>query len=722
MVNNQIKQKPRSQHRGKAKPGIKKFWFLLLFVAVALAVTVLVAATRRTNTASSTSGTFAVRRDNLVVTVEVAGSIRAHKSIQYKCQVERGRDVGEVSILSIVPAGTYVTQEDVDNSMVLVDLDSSALQDRLNQEKIELAGDQENAVAAKEAYEIQIIENESNIARSELEVRFALLDLQKYLGAELAEKLTKDVNDAVNLSDYIAPFVMEVEKDPNMLSGTKSWQEMKDFQDQIVLAQGDLKTAQDTYAGTLKLHDANYVSDLELERDRLSVINRQFRAQSSEVDLDLFIRYDFPKNAEQFLSNYIEAGRSLLRTYAQCRSREAQAKVRLSTAEQRLQEQMERVKELEQQIDYCTIRAKAPGLVVYGTGGEDDMFRAMRGRGSSSGIIAEGETVSEGQVLVSMPDTASMVAEISVHETEVDKVRPGQFAIIVMDAFPDKQLRGKVLEVAPLPDQQRGWMNPDLKVYKTLVNIDGTHDFLRSRMSCKVEILVEQLSDVITVPITAVANRGGRKVCYVVTPQGTEEERVVQAGVFNDSSVQILEGLEVGENVLLNPPLLTESSAEAFQQTLPELMSEQDKVDGMDMGAGSQDVRGAGRSREGRQGGGMPAMTEEQMRQFKEKFGSQGEGGMPALTEEQMKQLKEKFGNQGEGGMPQFTEEQMKQFREKFGNRQEGGSMPGMTEEQRKQLREKFGSGGSGGGGRGTRRQNRTEQPPVKEEETSTEN
>ena len=181
--------------------------------------------------------------------------------------------------------------------------------------------------------------------------------------------------------------------------------------------------------------------------------------------------------------------------------------------------------------------------------------------------------------------------------------------------------------------------------------------------------------------------------------QGTPEERVVQTGVFNDSSVQILEGLEVSENVLLNPPLLTESSAEAFQQALPELMSEQGKVDSMDIGAGSQDVRGAGRSREGRQGEGMPAMTEEQMRQFKEKFGSQGKGGMPALTEEQMKQ-----------------------FREKFGNRQEGGSMPGMTEEQRKQLREKFGSGGSGGGGRGTRRQNRTEQPAVKEEETSTEN
>jgi hypothetical protein len=172
-------------------------------------------------------------------------------------------------------------------------------------------------------------------------------------------------------------------------------------------------------------------------------------------------------------------------------------------------------------------------------------------------------------VIISMPDTASMVAEISVHETEVDKVRKGQPATIVMDAFPDKVLQGEVLEVAPLPDEQRGWMNPDLKVYKTLVKIDGSHDFLRSRMSCKVQILVENLKDVIVVPIQVVSNRGGKKVCFVATPQGPQE-RVVRTGSFNDTFVQIVEGLQQGEEVMLNPPLFTESTvAVGFQQQQP---------------------------------------------------------------------------------------------------------------------------------------------------------
>jgi len=166
-----------------------------------------------------------------------------------------------------------------------------------------------------------------------------------------------------------------------------------------------------------------------------------------------------------------------------------------------------------------------------------------------------------------MPDTAAMVAEISVHETEVDKVRPAQPATIVMDAFPDRVLQGRVSEVAPLPDQQSNWMNPDLKVYKTLVNINGTHDFLKSRMSCKVQILVEQLEDVVIVPISVVSNRAGRKVCYVMTPQG-HQERVVRTGLFNDYFVEIIEGLEVGEEVMLNPPVAF-TGTDSFQQQQP---------------------------------------------------------------------------------------------------------------------------------------------------------
>jgi HlyD family secretion protein len=563
MKDNQSTQKPgtpaaQSVNAARRKNRAKKRWATLILLVLVLAALGW-GAMKMTKPASSGTeqgGTFAARRGDLIVTVTVGGSIRAHQSIQYKCQVERRG--GEVTILNIVPGGTYITQEDVDQGKVLVKLDSSALEERLIQEEMELSSDKQSATAEKESYDIQVIQNESSIANGKLNVRFALMDLQKYLGADLAARLVRDVNEASDLPEHVAPVLLEIANDPNLLDGSGAGKAMKEAQDGIVTAEASLKTAEARLAGTEKLHDANYVSELDLQGDQLTVIRSRFSEENANVDLDLFLRYDLPKDIETYLSAYIETGRELERTYAQCRSELAQADARLSNANQRYQQQAERVRELQEQIEYCTIRARAPGLVIYGSGDSGDAFRAMRGRGGGGGMIAEGEVVYENQTIISMPDMAAMVAEINVHETEVDKVRPGQPAEIVMDAFPDRILQGEVIEVAPLPDQQRGFLNPDLKVYKTQVAIDGKNDFLKTRMSCKVQILVQNLEDVIQVPIQVVANRRGRKVCYVATPQGPED-REVQTGAFNDTFVQITEGLEAGEIVLLNPPPFTES-------------------------------------------------------------------------------------------------------------------------------------------------------------------
>ncbi len=616
----------------------------------------------------------------------------AHKSIEYRCDVEsRG---AQVTILSIVPAGTYISQKDVDDGMVLVKLDSSSLEEQVTREKMDLAGDQENVTSAKEAYDIQLIQNESDMADGRLQMRFALLALQRYLGAPLAARLTKDVNNVVDLTQHVAPIIQAVRDDPDLLEGSAAGQELKGLNDNIVMATGQLKTAQARLIGTEKLHDANYVSDLDLQGDRLTVTNQEFKEQDARVNLDLFFRYDFPKDAEQCVSNYIEAGRELDRTRAECRSRLAQAQAKLANAKERFQAQQTRVNELEVQIANCTMRAKAPGLVIYGTGGSGDMFRAMRGRGGGSGIIAEGETVYQGQTLISMPDTATMVAEISVHETEVDKVRTGQPATIVMDAFPDQVLHGEVLEVAPLPDQQRGWMNPDLKVYTTLVQIDGTHDFLRTRMSCRVEILVRNLENVVIVPIQVVANRGGRKVCYVVTPDGSEE-REVQTGAFNDTFVQIVSGLEEGEEVLLNPPLFVESASASSFQGRPERP-----------GFKTSDANEAptGESVAPLPGGGPKApggmeMTDEMRQQMRQSRRQGGPGGMPGggpggmpggeMTPEQRQQMRERFQRQGgaeggQGGTPEQRQRMME-----------------MTPKQRQEMMKRFQS--QGGGRRGPR-------------------
>ncbi len=131
--------------------------------------------------------------------------------------------------------------------------------------------------------------------------------------------------------------------------------------------------------------------------------------------------------------------------------------------------------------------------------------------------IREGATVRERQAIITIPDMTSMSVNVKIHESYIKKVKKGQKARITVDAFPDKVLDGEVTKVGVLPDSQNRWMNPDIKVYLTTITIDGTHDWLKPGMSAKVEILVNQLEDVVYVPVQAVSPDDGKQVCYVAS-------------------------------------------------------------------------------------------------------------------------------------------------------------------------------------------------------------
>ena len=522
-------------------------WAILIFAAAALTVWSLWGSMRKAGLISTSNrlSTFPVRRDDLTITVTEGGSTRASQTIDIRSEV-----YGEATIISLIPEGTYITQEDVNAGKLLVELDSSSLKERLKEEEKGLASDEARLTEEQENYHIQQNQNESDITAAQLAVKFALMDLQKYLGETLVQKIVEKASlDPNSNFDMTSLLANNDPNDPNSLSGGSS-QQLKQLKDAILLAEGQLEKANDMLEGTQKLHDANYVSELDLRSAELDVERYRIQRESAIEALNLYRRYDFPKEAEMYLSDYKEAERELVRTRARARSRMAQAQARLSNADEDVTESREDVQRRRKQVEACIIRAPAPGLVVYGTSGEPWRERER-------GPIQEGGKVYQRQTIISLPNTSEIIVEIRVHETSVDKVRPGQHATIIVDAFPDKTFHGKVLKVAPLPDSQQGFLNPDVKVYTTRVSIEGSNDSVRPGMSAKVEILVEQLDDVLIVPIQAVAIREGKKLCYVMASD-TPQPRAVSTGAFNDIFMEIISGLEEGEQVLLNPPLLFE--------------------------------------------------------------------------------------------------------------------------------------------------------------------
>ena len=228
---------------------------------------------------------------------------------------------------------------------------------------------------------------------------------------------------------------------------------------------------------------------------------------------------------------------------------EAQERARFSSAQRKFNLEKYKLADIELQIDAATIEAERPGLVVYG--GSDQ--GSSRFRSSNQEAIQEGATVRERQPILTIPDMREMAVSVDIHESAVQRVAVGQPAVVHIDAFPDARLTGEVIKVAVVADSANSFMNPDLKVYPSQVRIEGTHDWLRPGMSAQVEILVANLEDVVYVPVQAVSYFGSDQVVYV-SRGGAVERRVIEVGDFSDSFIEVVSGLEQGEEVLLLPP------------------------------------------------------------------------------------------------------------------------------------------------------------------------
>jgi hypothetical protein len=132
---------------------------------------------------------------------------------------------------------------------------------------------------------------------------------------------------------------------------------------------------------------------------------------------------------------------------------------------------------------------------------------------------------------------------------------------VTVDALPGQTFTGRVVKIAPLPDAQSMWLNPDLKVYTAQIDLAGSGAGLRTGMSCQAEILVDRYEDTISVPVQAVVRVGGKPTVFVV--QNNEvKPQPVDLGLDNNRMVRIVSGLEPGQIVSLTPPLAMAAAQE----------------------------------------------------------------------------------------------------------------------------------------------------------------
>jgi len=364
------------------------------------------------------------------------------------------------------------------------------------------------------------IRQKSDVDLAKLTLEFARQDLKKYLEGEYPNQLQK-------------------------------------AQAEITLAEEELTRTTETLQWSRKLYKDKYISQTELQADELNKKRKELDLQLAKNNLELLTNFTKQRNIAQLESDVSQAEMALERISRKARASVVQAQAELKARQAEYRRQKDKLQKIEDQIKKAKIYAPADGLVIYATSARRGGWR------SRQEPLEEGQDVRERQELIYLPTANSSKAEVAIHESNLEKIHRGLEAAITVDALPGRKFYGTVAHIAPLPDAQSMWMNPDLKVYNTEIYLQENDAALRTGMSCEAEIIIERYDGALYVPIQAVMRVGGEPTVYV--RQGKSfEPRKVRAGLDNNKMIHIIEGLREGEVVLLTPPL---KAAAADSQT-----------------------------------------------------------------------------------------------------------------------------------------------------------
>ncbi|MFK5923627.1 MAG: efflux RND transporter periplasmic adaptor subunit [Verrucomicrobiota bacterium] len=524
---------------------------------------------------------FETVRGDLVIHVLEGGNIRAMEYLEVKNEV---RISSGTKVLTIIEEGYEVTDQDVKDGKVLVRLDPSEIEEQIIGHDVDFQQTEATYAEAKQNLEIQESQSQSQIKLERQNMRFSLLDFQKFVGQKASKEILSTVGlpydnetaesyeeeetqkilssfDSSKLTDKV---VIKKEEEvlneegslavsvnfeeflaKNKLSEGEAEQTMRRLKDESLVAKTELSVVAEGVEGAKRLRAKEFITKTTLENEMVNLEKAKLKVQTAATELDLFRDYEYPKEAEKMLSGYEEALLELIREKREAMAKMAQMEARFRTARRRYELQIQKRADLQEQLESCVIRATQTGLVAYGP--------AKKDRYSRDTTVQEGADLRRGQAIITIPDMSKLAVDVDIHESHIKKIELGQMARITVDAVADRTLTGKVTKVAVLPDSNASRYNPSLKVYPTRIEIDGEHDWLMPGMTAKVEIVVSELKSVVYIPVQSVFFEDEAHFTFVMDGDNYER-RAVDIGAHNDEFIEVKKGLEEGDEVLLKKP------------------------------------------------------------------------------------------------------------------------------------------------------------------------
>ncbi len=293
---------------------------------------------------------------------------------------------------------------------------------------------------------------------------------------------------------------------------------------EIALAEQEMRKMELNLASAERLAAKGMVKSLQIEAEKFAVSNAKNMLDSATGRLKVLDELTQEKMKVQ-LESAIDA-----------------AKAKLSSDESVLNEELNKLREAEDQVAKCIIKSPADGVVVHNN--------VFSGRGGAEFVVEAGASVRERQCIIKLPDPNRMQVKAKINESRITLIREGMPVRISITAAQD-ELKGRVRRVNKYAEPG-SWFSSSVKEYATFIEILDPPESIRTGMTAEVRIFVEQLDDALQIPVQGIYEYKGHHFCLKRDGDGWATSEI-KIGATNDKMVTIEEGLAEGDEIALNP-------------------------------------------------------------------------------------------------------------------------------------------------------------------------
>ena len=263
------------------------------------------------------------------------------------------------------------------------------------------------------------------------------------------------------------------------------------------------------------LYDANYLkarNDLELEQSKYERNEYLYSIGAISQDTLDKVKQEYlaSKAAFDVLADQVEGGSA------------ASVESKAYTAEKA----QHATDALRRQREDMYLRAPRAGVIGY--------------RNAETGAI-----VSAGTKVFSLVDTSHINIDCTIAEADAAILKAGLPVEVTIDAL-GEDYAGEIVYVSPAMDEAS-------KTYQVRIELtdEAARETIKAGLFAHTAVDILQRRATLCVPKEALLSRTGRQVLFVVREDGTVEERAGKVGLMNDAEVEILDGLEPGDTVVV---------------------------------------------------------------------------------------------------------------------------------------------------------------------------